>query len=262
MESAPTTSPTARPDRIARVPWNPWLGVVFVIVIYYVSQFFGGILVSIYPWAHHMSTTQANDWLTNSIGAQFVYVLLAEAFTIGAIYWFLRLYRQRFSIIGFVKPHWRDLGIGLLGAVAYYAIYLISVPIVSYLFPSFNVSQHQDIGFSSVHGAAQLIMTFISLAILPPLTEEIMVRGFLYSSWRKATPKVVAIIVTSLMFATAHLPEGGAAGPLYVAALDTFILSVVLIFLREKTGSLWAGITVHTIKNSVAFLALFVIGVH
>jgi len=55
------------------------------------------------------------------------------------------------------------------------------------------------------------------------------------------------------------LPEGGAAGPLYIAALDTFILSLVLIYLREKTGSLWASITLHAVKNGVAFMALFVL---
>ena len=39
--------------------------------------------------------------------------------------------------------------------------------------------------------------------------------------------------------------------------LDTFILSLVLIYLREKTGGLWASITLHAFKNGVAFVALF-----
>jgi membrane protease YdiL (CAAX protease family) len=85
-----------------------------------------------------------------------------------------------------------------------------------------------------------------------------MVRGFLYSTLKKALPTAGAVILTSLLFAGAHLPEGGAAGPLYIAALDTFVLSLILIYLREKTGSLWASITLHACKNGVAFLALFV----
>jgi hypothetical protein len=85
-----------------------------------------------------------------------------------------------------------------------------------------------------------------------------MVRGFLYSSLKKALPVVWAVVLTSGIFAIAHLSGGGATGPLYIAALDTFVLSLVLIYLREKTGGLWASITLHAIKNGIAFMALFV----
>jgi membrane protease YdiL (CAAX protease family) len=140
----------------------------------------------------------------------------------------------------------------------YFVLYLLSVGLISHFVPGLNVNQQQQIGFNNVHGAAPLVMTFISLVVLPPLAEEIMVRGFLYSSLKKALPTASAVIVTSALFASAHLPEGGAAGPLYIAALDTFVLSLVLIYLREKTGSLWASITLHAIKNGIAFVALFV----
>jgi membrane protease YdiL (CAAX protease family) len=95
--------------------------------------------------------------------------------------------------------------------------------------------------------------------VLPPLAEEIMVRGFIYTSFRKTMRIVPAAIITSLLFASAHLPEGGAAGPLYIAAIDTFVLSMVLIYLREKTGSLWASISLHAMKNGIAFAALFLV---
>ncbi len=247
---------------VARVPWNPWLGVVFVVVIFYVSQLAGGLIVSIYPFLHHWSHSQTADWLNNSTIAQFFYILLAETIILAALYLFLKKYRSTFATIGLLKPRWRDLGYGLLAVPAYYAIYLLTVSIVSHFVPSLNVDQQQNIGFTDVHGALALSLTFISLVILPPLTEEIMVRGFLYSSLKKATKFLPAALLTSLIFAAAHLPEGGAAGPLYIAALDTFILSLVLIYLREKTGSLWASITLHAIKNGVAFVSLFVIHVH
>ncbi len=242
---------------VPKVPWSPWLGLGFVIVLYYASQLAGGILVSIYPWLKHWSTSQATDWLTNSVTAQFIFILLAEVSTVGAIYLFLQRRRLSMAMIGFKRPRWRDLAYGLMGVPIYYLLYLVAVGVASHLIPSLNVSQQQDIGFTNVHGAAELIMTFISLVVLPPLAEEIMVRGFLYSSLKKALPTVWAVIITSLLFASAHLPEGGSAGPLYIAGLDTFILSLVLIYLREKTGSLWGSITLHAIKNGVAFAALF-----
>ena len=243
------------------VPWNPWFGIGFAAVVFYASQLFAGVVVMIYPYAQHWSTTRSTDWLNSSTYAQFVYVLLAEAVMLGLLYLYLLRHSSTFKTIGLKRPRWRDPLYGLLAAPAYYVVYLLMVGIVSHYVPGLNVDQHQDIGFSDVHGALQLSLTFISLVVLPPLAEEIMMRGFLYSSLKKIMKIVPAAIATSLIFAALHLPEGGAAGPLYIAALDTFILSLFLVYLREKTGSLWASITLHAIKNGVAFLTLFVIHV-
>lgn len=242
---------------VPRVRWNPALGLVFIVVVFFVSQFFGGVLVSVYPWLKHWSQAQANDWLNNSVAAQFIFILLAESFVIGAIYWFLKRQQLSLAIIGLKRPRWEDLGYGLLAVPAYYVLYLVTVGLISHFVTGLNVNQQQDIGFNNVHGALPLVLTFISLVVLPPLAEEIMVRGFLYSTLKTLMRPLLAVVVTSGAFAAAHLPEGGAAGPLYIAALDTFILSLVLIYLREKTGSLWSSITLHATKNGVAYLALF-----
>jgi len=259
VSSDPASAPgTDKPQQEEVITWNPWLAVVFVVIVYYVSQLIGGTLISAYPLIKHWSQTRVSDWLNNSVGAQFAYILFAEALTVAAIYLFLRLYKRGFSSIGLRQPRWRDPFYGLAAVPLYFVLYLLSVGLISHFVPGLNVNQQQQIGFNNVHGVVPLVMTFISLVVLPPLAEEIMVRGFLYSSLKKTLPTAGAVIVTSALFASAHLPEGGAAGPLYIAALDTFVLSLVLIYLREKTGSLWASITLHAIKNGIAFIALFV----
>lgn len=241
------------------VPWSPWIAVIFVVLVYYMSQVFGGVFVSIYPLLKHWSSAQSTSWLNNSVLAQFIYVLLAESFTIGAIYLFLRLYKTNFRVIAFRRPRLRDPLYGLLAVPVYYVLYLVAVGVISHFVPSLNINQQQDIGFMHVHGAGPLILTFLSLVVLPPITEEILVRGFLYGSLKKWMPQIAAAIVTSIIFASAHLPEGGSGGPLYIAAIDTFVLSLVLVYLREKTGSLWASITLHACKNGVAFVALYIL---
>lgn len=258
--SSKTASPALTPAE--PVPWNPWWGLVFAVLVFYGAQLLAGILISIYPALRHWSNNQANDWLNNSVTAQFIFILIAESLTIGAIYRFLKRYKAGFSAIGLKKPRWADPLYGLAGLPLYLILYLLTVGVVSHFVPSLNVNQQQQIGFNNVHGAGQLTMTFISLVVLPPLAEEIMVRGFLYTGLKKALNLWPAVILTSLLFASAHLPEGGAAGPLYIAALDTFVLSLVLIYLREKTGSLWASITLHALKNGIAFVALFVVHSH
>lgn len=244
---------------VPRVPWKPWRAVFFVLIIYFAAQFLAGMLISAYPGLRGWSADRAMAWLNDSVGAQFVYVLLAEALTIGAVYWFLKRHKTGWAIIGLRRPRWNDVAYGLAAVIPYYLLYAATVGVISAVVPGLNVDQKQEIGFANVAGLLALSMTFISLVILPPLTEEIMVRGVLYSSLKKTLPAAWAVVVTSFIFAVAHLPMGGAAGPLYIAALDTFVLSLVLIYLREKTGGLWASITLHAIKNGVAFVALFIL---
>ncbi len=242
------------------VNWQPWVGVVFVVVVFFLSEFIAGASISIYPLLQDWSTSRANEWLSDSVGVQFIYILLAETLAIGALWQFLKMHARNFNAIGLFKPKWRDLRYALAAIPIYYVIYLITVGLASWLVPGFNADQKQEIGFDNVSGIFQLSIVFLSLVVIPPIAEEIMVRGFLYSSLKKAMRLAPAVILTSLMFALAHLQTGGEAGPLYVAAVDTFILSLVLIYLREKTGSLWASIYLHGFKNFVAFMAIFVFG--
>jgi membrane protease YdiL (CAAX protease family) len=245
---------------ITRKLWNPWLGVVAVLAIFFASQIIGSLVVSIYPLVHHWTAARAEDWLNSSVPAQFFYVLVAEILSIGAVYWFVGRFKRGLNSIGLVWPLWRDAGIGLIALPVYFVLYLVMVSVVSHFVPSLNVDQAQQIGFNDVHGLLPLSLTFVSLVVLPPLAEEIMVRGLLFTSLKRAMRLWPAVLTTSLIFGAAHLAEGGAAGPLWIGFIDTFILSLVLCYLREKTGSLWAGITLHALKNGIAFVMLFIIG--
>jgi membrane protease YdiL (CAAX protease family) len=244
-------------SQIEKVPWSAWLAVIFVIIVYYTSQIISGSLVSIYPLLKGWTHNQTLDWLNNNVIAQFGYILVAEALVVAALYAFLKMYRCGFKSIGLKRPRWIDPLYGLAALPLYFALYLLSVGAVSYFVSGFNINQQQEVGFNNVQGGFELALTFVGLVLLPAFAEEVMVRGFLYSSLKKALRPAAAVIGTSAIFSAAHLPEGGAAGPLYIAALDTFVLSLVLIWLREKTGSLWASITLHALKNALAFIALF-----
>ena len=204
------------------------------------------------------SQADIKQTLTHSIGAQFFYLLLAEVLTVAVVFGLLKLFRWNWRTIGLIRPRWFHPFVGFAAVVPYMVIYIVMAQVVSMLVPGFDIGQAQEIGFDNPSGALQLTLTFISLVILAPLAEEITMRGFLYSGLRKWLPRILAALAVSLLFGAAHLSEGGAAGLLWIGALDTAILSMVLIGLRELTGNLWAGITLHMTKNLIAFLALFI----
>jgi len=225
-----TSEVSAKPSRKS---WRPWLGVIVGMAALFGSQIIIGIVLSIYPAIRGWDATKSNNWLTNSIVVQFIFVALAETLAVAIIYFFLKRYKGAFKEIGIRKPKWLDPVYGLLGLPAYLAIYFVALNIVTKLAPNINVNEKQQLGFNSPHGALELTLTFISLVVLPPIAEEIVFRGLIFTSLKKWIPMWGAVIGTSLLFAAGHLAEGGSAGLLYIAAIDTFSLSLVLIYLRS-----------------------------
>jgi membrane protease YdiL (CAAX protease family) len=261
-DSGDSTSRQLSITNSSSVPWNPIAAIVLVVVSYFAAQIIAGLIISVYPAIRHMSFSQANDWLDNSVAAQFVYVVLAEGLMLLPLWWFLRLYKCKPAGIGLKRPKAVDILYGLSGFAVYFLIYAAVLIISTQLIPSLNVNQKQQIGFNHAHGIAQLILTAISLVILPPIVEEILMRGFVYTSLKKNLPKIAAAIVTSIIFASAHLEFGSGTPLLWVAAIDTFTLSLVLCYLREKTGRLTPGMLTHALKNSVAFASIFIFHLH
>ncbi len=141
---------------------------------------------------------------------------------------------------------------GRLRCVLYIAVLIAAKTLV----PSLDIEKEQDIGFDRSIKGLSLLPAFITLVIIPPITEEIVARGFLFGGLRTKLPFISSAIITSAMFAAAHI-GGAKEGLLWVAAVDTFILSLILCYLREKTGSLWPPIVVHMLKNGLAFFILF-----
>lgn len=195
----------------------------------------------------------SHQTLDNSIVWEFVYILIAESLAVLAT---IRLVKRRGLGLGTIglgrRPKWSDLTKAVIGFLAFYALLIVAGLLVNELSPNIT-NEKQDLGFTNAHAAWQTALAFISLVILPPLGEETLVRGYLYSGLRSIWRFWPALLVTSVLFGAAHL-EFGSGGPLvWAAALDTFILSVVLVFLRERTGAIYAGILVHMLNNLVAF---------
>lgn len=244
-------------------PWEripkyllPVVLIIIVGLIYFISQFAASLLLSLYALLQGMSSVQANNWLTNSVTAQFFYILLFEGFTVGLLAALMRRYGRSLKTLGLIKVRLRDGGWALLAYPVYLITYFIVLSVVTHLAPGLHVNQAQNIGFTNVHGTYQLVLTFISLVILPPIAEELLFRGFLFEGLKKAMPALYAGLLTSVLFASAHLPEG-VGGLFWVGAMDIFILSLALVYLKQKTKSLWPGIFLHAIFNLVAFLSLF-----
>jgi membrane protease YdiL (CAAX protease family) len=256
--TAPTKPAATKPAAAAQAwPWGPVAGILIVLAIFFGAQIIGQIIVSIYPALQGWSEGRATDWLTSNAAVQFLYILAVEALTMWMLYMVLRSRKQHFRDLGLLRPRLRDLGTTLAAYPVYFILNAVATLGAAALF-HLDTEQRQQTGFETATSTTDLALTFVSLVILPPIVEEIVMRGFLFTSLKKGMPVIRAAIVTSIIFAIAHLQFGSGAPLLWLAAIDTFVLSLVLCYLRQRTGSLWAGIGLHALKNGLAFFVLFI----
>ncbi len=233
---------------------NPWLVIFITLFIFLLSQFIAAVIVAI---AMNFIDPGASlsDLLDQSSGAQFVYVLIAEGLAVLSVIYIVRRWcGLSLAIIGLGRrPKLGDAGRALLGGAVYYLILIGVSSLIALLAPSINTDEAQNVGFNSLNTTLDGLLAFVALVILPPIGEETLIRGYLYSGLRARWRFVVAMLVTSLLFGLAHLGSGAQGGALWIAGIDTFILSVVLVFLREKTGALYAPMLLHALNNLIAF---------
>lgn len=178
----------------------------------------------------------------NQAVSQGIYYILIVAGIVNIfIYWIVMLIRK--------KKLTKEISLKKMNPVAIVPIFfggislnfLLSFIITVLPFPqswwdSYEASSSQLLGGTG-------IAMWVAVVIAAPLVEEIVFRGFVYSRLKKGMPMWVAIILTSIAFGCAH-------GTI-IWGTYTFIFSLVLIFVLERTKSLWSSILLHCAFNIV-----------
>lgn len=236
--------------------WGTMATVLMAAILYIVPTVIVIVVLQSLLIGRGYSVDQVTKYFETTTG-QFVFMALTAVLSLFVLFILMRITGENKRTIALTRPR-VDALVQLGKAVVVYYVLLIITGFIIQEFTPIDTNQQQDIGFTDTSGT-QLILVFISLVILPPITEELMFRGFLYSRFRKYFSIIGAAIIISLLFSVAHLQLGNGEAPLWTAAIDTFLLSLILVWLREKTGSIIPGIGLHAIKNGFAFSVLFIL---
>ncbi len=257
MSNDTSSDPVQTEPETIKAPWSPLYAILGSIGVFLGSLWITQIVVSAFIQANGWTKEHVAYTFNHTVAAQFWSILTAETATLALLWVAVMRYPRELwqKGIGLRRLKWRDLGFTILGVVAYIGVYTVVLTAISSFF-KVNTDQAQELGFDHVVGTTNLMLTFASLVILPPIVEEIMFRGFLYGGLRNKLHFIPAALITSVIFAIPHSAESS-QGILWIAAIDTFSLSLVLCYLREKTGAVYAGIGLHAIKNAIAFAALY-----
>jgi ABC-2 type transport system permease protein/sodium transport system permease protein len=93
-----------------------------------------------------------------------------------------------------------------------------------------------------------LPIVLLALAVAPGVCEEAFFRGFLFGGIRRNLNAAATIIATALAFALFHVVLAGGAAP--ERLLPSFLMGLVLGWVRHRSASVIPGILLHVLHNA------------
>jgi membrane protease YdiL (CAAX protease family) len=175
------------------------------------------------------------------------YLLIYQPLQFIPILILLRMRRATPADMGLrrAQPNVLALGIGL-------AFLLLIVNVVNNLVMIALGVDVQAQEFSGLMSSLdQPVFLLITGILFAPLFEEMIFRGFLFGGLRQSMGWVKAAFISSAIFAAGHLS--------IAALIPTFALGFLFTYLYQKSNSIWPGIILHTLINSVSLCVLLVV---
>ncbi len=96
-----------------------------------------------------------------------------------------------------------------------------------------------------------MVLFFIGGALVAPVVEELFFRGFIFAGFRQKYGWQKAAALSSALFALLHLTP--------TAFIPIFILGYIFAALYHFSGSIWPGILMHALSNSLALGAAYLL---
>lgn len=238
-----------------------WAASVLVLLVWCFAGVVVGQLIVAWPMIKILGKDQFGQPVWSAVYSALVYVVSLLIIILIPIALFKKWHVTR-KDLGLNKlPTWTDIGLAPVGFLVATVLAWVFSSAFS-MFPWFDAEATQDVGFNYYIIGLDRVIAFVTLVIVAPIAEEIIFRGWLYGLIRKKTSVkmadiwsvVLSSILVSLLFGLVHFQ--------WNVGVNVFAMSLVLCALREITGTIYAGILMHMIKNGVAFWLLYVMGIH
>ncbi len=201
-----------------------------------------------------LGSTDVPDYVVRLIG-----IVLQAAVFVGVV---------RLTVVGTDALSWtemgwrrfdgrlaRDLLFGAATALPVIGLTLVALAVLLAVFQTIPEAPLPPTGV-----AAGLVIQLLAGAIVAPVAEEAVFRGFAISAWRRTVGERGAIVRASLLFALAHVltvgatTAGEAVGLIAVGFGARLPVAFALAWLFVRTGSIWAPIGLHVAFNGILLI--------
>lgn len=236
-----------------------------------IQQTILGILLTLVPWFIVVSLLNGGKTPTtpstvlplgsdiiNAIITFLVSSIIEGAFIVAPLYFAKRVYH---AITPHLRLAWRALGFKEFNVgKAFILVILFGFIIIAtdYLYQDAITLFHWHLQTNDqvilTHSKIEPITTYATLLVavfVAPFCEEIFFRGFVFTGLRRGMPLYLAVIISALLFAAAH--GDPASFPVLL------IIGLLLAILRWQTKSLWPGILLHCLNNSLGAIEIILV---
>ena len=176
--------------------------------------------------------------------------IATAAITLVCLFFFFLIRRKNFfREIGLLnRTTFGSVATGVTFGLSSYMVINMSITMLYSLFPKLSeYSASEDI--AQMMGGSNPILEFISISIVTGIIEEVVFRGLIYTTFKKSSGVLVAVIMSSVIFGAAHM---NIEQFFYTAALGALMALVY-----EKSGSIIPPIILHaTFNGSNYFIEL------
>ena len=220
--------------RPTEVPWRPRDAAEAVVVVFGVL-----LLVAV---GFRLASGVAGGIDVDSIRP--LGLALAEGFMV-IVVWTFAVRRRGAS--------WASLGLRPVGPRAMYLLPL-GVMAASLLLTALYASVVSGLGIGILEPpvldreilgtGVQRVVAVIAIVAWGPFAEELFFRGFVLAALIEPIGPLRAAVVSSALFAAAHMSIG--------AALPVFVAGLLLAWLYLRTRSIWPPLTAHALQNFIA----------
>jgi membrane protease YdiL (CAAX protease family) len=211
--------------------------IAFLLIFIVLNLLFNGLTELLYSSGHLSSI---------AFGAE-LSALLSMSFSL-SVFYYLYLYKREklakiISGLGLGKSSVSPMKIAI--GLLLFAIVALLELMVTALGAATGISINSNVATSL---ASSPLWFYVFIAIIAPINEEILFRGFL-------VPRI-GIVASSILFALGHLSYNSSFGIEVIAAL---IFGLVSGYVFKKTGSLYPSIIAHILVNVTSLILIFVI---
>ena len=258
IDSSPDNKKTQPRDIEDKVPWS-------------IRQTLTGIVLTMVPWmALAIALANIGSASTSSkplsfgadLGAAIITIIFTAiiegAFLIAPFYYANKAFRNlrsrvrlAFDALGFRKVSLRRAAYWIIALML--AIFAVNF-LYSAIITTFHLNLQTNDQVLLEHSKQEPLTTYATLfaaVFIAPFCEEIFFRGFVFPGLRHRMSVGAAIVVSSLLFAIAHADPG--SFPVLL------IIGLALAFIRWRTASIWPGMFLHMLNNSIGAVSILLV---
>lgn len=176
--------------------------------------------------------------------------IVASPFMIAVLWGAVWIAQQRLTnYLALSRPSGKELARGLAMIFALLLVWSIIGYLAGQKTPQYLINDYR-----SAKEYGWLYIYLIALCLAAPITEEFLVRGFLFRGWSQSFLRPIgAIALGSAVWTALHTQYN------WFYLSEIFTIGLLLGYLRYRSGSIWLTVVIHAVINLTSLIEVALI---